>query len=456
MNSGFARQGFMMRSFCLAIGILVLSLVSALRAGHASAAVTDEAALTKAHQEIQSRCDISETRARLGTTQHIFRRVGWTGQCVNGLLHGEGTLTIDKGMIFDGAPPATVRQVLVGTMHAGKQIGPWLVQESGPLKDGRVESSFMTGLYSWADAPVPGAYRRNSDGSFTHMEVGYDGATIVMKPVAGTPIITAEQAEASRRLAADGSSTAAAPITFRSKLLADLMPGGKVSKAPESDVPNIRSKSVAVIVASDAEQELAKLDAFFNLLRIEDVSQDDPFVRLAIQRTWKAVQKEELLNQLATMLRTYFKEVGVMNDLAEFKASKHDYALVFDFNADIDGKALIAGIQRHASGSPGDTSWQKRSVTMGAGFFLVNRDLKVVFGQSSNPIVHEFMVFDPPTMATRGPERRNAGLKHDYEMVALRLEHSTRGDPKGNSELLRFPYLFRDISGYLYAQKNTR
>jgi hypothetical protein len=372
---------------------------------------------------IQSRCDVPESAYKTAGETYGWRRVSWTGQCVKGEMHGPGTLTLDYFGTSAGVEKVYWRDIQTGLMHHGKRIGPWRMD--GPAS--------VRGYYSWGEgAPIPGMYQRNPDGSFSQVMPSQEGGKTVIRVVEGTQAITAKEVEDAMKAAVGGTGAEATQLTFRSRLLIDLIPGGKVVKARESDIPQIGSKTLALVVATGTEAELVKLDAFQSMVRVEAAKPSNAKIRADMLKLSAAIDKQAFINELVVFLRSYFKNVVVMNDLASFKASGHDYAMVFDFSADINGRALLDGLSRDGAGTPGDTAWKNRSVGLRCAFFLLNRDLALVAGQNDDLT---WQRFDVPTL----------------EGVIYRLTLSLQGDRESGHP---YPYLFSMLNGYLLRQKS--
>jgi len=328
-----------------------------------------------------------------------YRRLGWTGDCVDGMLDGEGTLSIETNTSGNNNyQDGVTRHVASGLLLKGQRVGPWRVEimemmaPDADMKRGHAKRmDIYDGKYMWADGVPPGVYNKEADGSFTLLELRTGGSTLAHTPSNfAAPVSAADVALFKQRAIAlaRGAAHSGAGPTFALPMLAGLMPAARIEKAAASDIAQSRSKSVAIVLTSGTPAALASLDQFQQFLQQKMQAEGDPRVRAAIQKLVDASAKRPLLDELATMLRKSFAKVGTAQDLAAFKASGYDYALIFDIGALIKPAEVFADcMDFHAGDSRTDAHLRLRPyLSFQSAYLLVDRQLKVVVSAPSSRI----------------------------------------------------------------------
>ena len=376
-----------------------------------------------AEAAVQVKCDEQEVRLQSRTTRMqfdqpnetysysvVYKRLQWTGQCLDGMLHGEGSMVVEKtvrghGDFRDGV----TRLARSGLMVRGTAMGPWRtdVQESlsfkgSDMKTAVIERSALEGNYTWSDAIPPGTYRPDAKGDLRLHRIVFSRPAWSFAPIEGfAPVPQAEIARFKREALAAPAAAPAAPsqaaqsappagatpaLRFKARMLDGLTPDGSVARSALPLTPGL-DKSIAIVLSSTAAAQLKQLDSLQDALRAQLERETDGRVRTAMQKLINAADHRHLPRELATRLRTRFGKVGTVEDLAAFRAGAYDYAIIVDVASTVDAAAVLADCNNPTTTELVDTQERYRSMlALGLNYIIVDRRLDAAQSYASGKL----------------------------------------------------------------------
>ena len=348
-----------------------------------------------AYEEVFATCAPLEKRVTIAPAygdkekaqrELTISRSEWTGGCAGSVIDGEGTITI-HAKTSDGKAQYSVplRWQGRGLVIKGKKVGPWDIHASERLSfmdKNLVEPDWDVGLSIWEDTVYPGHYRREANGNFTRVSYGYPpdekrtaSSKIGIHPLPDVPVITAEHA-ALQKQARLGKATMSLP-KLAVPMLADLMPGGLVSYAPEGPLRDTRSKSAVLLLSQGTNAAFRNVDDMRAKLQAFGEREQDPTLRKLFLEVAAVPNRQVLIRDVATMLRRHFKSVGFVPDLRAFLASDAEYAYVLDVQFEHQAEQLIRAYNSALRNEGTEGSGPGDLLRGGASYVVLNRQLQV-------------------------------------------------------------------------------
>ena len=280
--------------------------------------------------------------SQLGTSKFFSEVVctvsPWPGQCIDGKSDGPGQVQklCNSRLRMDDQLPTTSTNLTIstGTMVRGKFAG--LVEtfnEFSPLTAGQPPIRFK--FYRFAEGTPPDMFAKMPDGNYQPV-LGPSG-TPAPKPA----VAAAEMERLSTGLIADARALASggkvAPRNVAIKALEDLLPGGKIEMAPNRQIPDAKSRSLAVVLSSNTIKDSERYKAMLRSMKAE--ARSIPEVRDAFGvkvtaseriRYLERVEPPAVLEGIFLSLAKSFRTVAPVDDLGAAKAMNADYSVVLD------------------------------------------------------------------------------------------------------------------------------
>lgn len=125
----------------------------------------------------------------------------------------------------------------------------------------------------------------------------------------------------------------------RTDPLADLLGNAKVVDAPTKGVTGAKGKTLALIVSTSSETQIKHREEIDNRYVEGYVKSSEPRSYPAVKSMYDSVAPRKLIEGTLTELRSRFKNVEIVNDLAEFRERRLDVAAVVDVGMEYKGSS---------------------------------------------------------------------------------------------------------------------
>jgi hypothetical protein len=365
---------------------------------------------TEARIAVSTNCSVIEAHYVESSSSYKVVRSGWTGGCLDGLLHGFGMRTIE--FILTGSTPTGILQNInqqSGQMVRGKMVGPWLIHKA--------QTRAFEGIYTWVDAPISGNYRKESDGSFQHVQYAHESRT--MQPVLSTARIPEAEVIAHIK-AALINNTANSPnkkIRFQSTLLQDLIKSGEIYKATDTKLGDISKKRIVLVNSTNTLDSFDALAAFQRTVQNWSNQQPNIKVRQAGMELANAANSKKIIEDVNSVLVEKFSKVSFSEDFTSINKAETDYILVFDLTFKHDAKNMLIEQEVNASQEAGQKNASKNDSALqirgGVSYFLLNNKLEVVKSNIQNLKTQDFVKASKWTWVNGSQEDKIAeGIAH--------------------------------------------